>query len=152
MLDKGYLTLPSEWLEANPSFRLVIPLRTRHVAPHPYTGQDIVALARGPIIYCIEDFDNPWVTDHFKSLVLDPTGLITVEESSDVDIGQSYVSMTAHNAASFLDLDTRFALHSPVGQNAMEGSAIERLHFIPYCLRDNRGGKGHMRVGIRRKS
>jgi len=152
VLDKGYLTLTSEWLKANPTFQFNIPLKPRFVAPHPYTGQDIVALARGPIIYCIEDFDNSWVTDHFKSLVIDPAGKFTEEEKSDVDIGQPYVSLIAHNAASLLDLDTRVGPHSPVGQSISENSAVDHLHFIPYCLRDNRGGKGHMRVGIRRKS
>ena len=66
VLEKGYLTLPGEWLEKNPSFRLTIPLSPRWVAPNPLTGQDTVALARGPVIYCVEDYDNTWVQDHFK--------------------------------------------------------------------------------------
>lgn len=64
--EKGYLKLSPEWIKRNPSFRLSIPLKTRLTSPHPYTNQDIVVLARGPIVYCVEDIDNPWVNDHFK--------------------------------------------------------------------------------------
>lgn len=152
VLGKGYLTLSSEFLQINPTFELNIPLKPRYTAPHPYTGQDILALARGPIVYCIEDIDNPWVDDHFKSLVLDPAAKVTEEASSDIDIGQQYISLVAHSAASFLNADVQSAPFSSIGQTLLKKSPVERLNFIPYCLRDNRGGKGHMRVGIRRKS
>jgi len=65
-ITKGYLQLSPDWLSHNPKFRLRIPLAPRKLRPHPYTNQDVVALARGPIIYCLEDSDNKWVTDHFK--------------------------------------------------------------------------------------
>lgn len=152
VLEKGYLTISSEFLQTNPTFELNIPLKPRYVAPHPYTGQDILALTRGPVVYCVEDFDNPWVDDHFKSLVLDQAAKVTEELSSDIDIGQQYTSLVAHSAASFIDANTQSAPFSPVGQTLLRKSSVERLNFTPYCLRDNRGGKGHMRVGIRRKS
>ena len=66
VLQKGFLTLPGEWLMENLNFSLSIPLQPRWVAPHPFTGQDTIALARGPIIYCVEDYDNSWVQDHFR--------------------------------------------------------------------------------------
>lgn len=25
-----------------------------------------MAVARGPVVYCVEDIDNPWVEEHFK--------------------------------------------------------------------------------------
>ena len=64
----GYLNLPADWLAANPTFTLSLPLTPRKIAPHPSTNQDIVALARGPVVYCIEDVDNAWAVkgDHFK--------------------------------------------------------------------------------------
>lgn len=65
-LEKGYLSLPATWLKQNPSFTLSIPLQCRIITPHPFTNQDTVSVARGPIVYCVEDFDNPWVEDHFK--------------------------------------------------------------------------------------
>ena len=63
---KGYLQLSSEWLASNPNFTLTIPLKPRLIASHPLTNQSTIALARGPIIYCVEDVDNDWVMDHFK--------------------------------------------------------------------------------------
>lgn len=44
------------------------------------------------------------------------------------------------------------APHLPLASvSQKEQPGLEQLRFIPYALRDNRGGKGHMRVGIRRK-
>lgn len=63
---KGYLHLPPAWLQAHPKFTLSLPMIPRLMSPHPYTNQDVVAVRKGPLIYCIEDVDNPWVKDHFK--------------------------------------------------------------------------------------
>jgi len=30
------------------------------------TTHGLLTLARGPVIYCVEDVDNVWVQDHFK--------------------------------------------------------------------------------------
>lgn len=68
--EKGYLTLPSAWLAQTRQFDLKIPLETRWIAPHPFTEQNTLTLARGPVIYCVEDADNEWVKDHFKVIVL----------------------------------------------------------------------------------
>lgn len=67
-IENGYLVLPSEWLKTNSKFKLSIPMKIRFVSPHPYTNQNVIAVARGPLIYCVEDFDNSWVEDHFKVL------------------------------------------------------------------------------------
>jgi DUF1680 family protein len=139
-------------LKANPKFQLNIPLKPRFVSPHPYTNQDILALARGPIIYCVEDVDNPWVDNHFKSLCLDPTGVVTEDMITEAEVGEPYVGLTITNAASFLEVGDKLAPHVPLGSiTHIEQTDVGQLHFIPYALRDNRGGKGHMRVGIRRK-
>ena len=153
-LEKGYITLSPDWLQSNPTFQLNIPLKPRFVAPHPYANQDVVALARGPLIYCVEDFDNAWVDDHFKNVVLDPTGRITEAVMSDPKLGESCIALTAHDATSFLQVENYRAPHISLegAQKTLKKHPdVGKLHFIPYCLRDNRGGKGHMRVGIRRK-
>ena len=84
-----------------------------------------------------------------KSLVFDPQKPITETLTSHPDIGEQYIALTAHDAASFLHI-------AGVGPQLQEGTVsdekgVEELHFLPYVLRDNRGGKGHMRVGLRRK-
>lgn len=65
-LHKGYLTLSPTYLAENPTFQLSVPFIPRTISPHPYTHQNVISIARGPLIYCVEDFDNPWVDDHFK--------------------------------------------------------------------------------------
>jgi DUF1680 family protein len=65
-MHKGYLYLPSTWLAEHHEFQIRFPMTIRTISPHPYTNQRVVALTRGPIIYCIEDVDQPWVQDHFK--------------------------------------------------------------------------------------
>lgn len=151
-VETGYLSLPAEWLKLNSSFELNIPLKPRFISPHPYTNQDVIALARGPLIYCVEDVDNPWVNDHFKSLLLGPTKAVDeVHISADV-IGEPYVQLTLNNAASILSIEKEDPPAIPCGGLVQRGMAgIEKLVFIPYALRDNRGGKGMMRVGIRNK-
>lgn len=131
---------------------LNIPLKSRFVSPHPYTNQDIVALARGPLIYCVEDFDNAWVDDHFKTLVLDPASVAEENSVSADEVGEPYVALTVRGAPYFVDLSRKSTPGWSAGVMAYKKKeGIEKLNFIPYALRDNRGGKGHMRVGIRRK-
>ena len=146
------MTLRSDWLNSNPEFSLNIPIKPRYISPHPYTNRDIIGLARGPLVYCLEDVDNPWVDDHFKSLVLDPTCSINESAGLEGEMREPYVALTAHNAAYFLGTHENQGPHLPVGSIDEEKRAnVQNLSFIPYALRDNRGGKGHMRVGIRRK-
>lgn len=146
------MTLPPDWLKDNPTFVLEIPLKPRFVSPHPYANQDILALARGPLIYCMEDVDNPWVDDHFKSLVIDPTNAINETVVSGEVMGEPYVGLTIDTYPNILRVDTTLSPRFPLNSLKQEESkAANQLHFIPYALRDNRGGKGHMRVGIRRK-
>lgn len=146
------MTLPPDWLRKNSSFVLEIPLKPRFVSPHPYANQDILAIARGPLIYCIEDIDNPWVDDHFKSLVLDPANVIDETTITGEAMGEPYVALTVNTNPSTLHVETALGPHVPLGTLEQEASEVaDKLHFIPYALRDNRGGKGHMRVGIRRK-
>lgn len=74
-VSKGYLTLSAEWLSKNPGFKLSIPLAPRVIASHPFSNQNTLAIARGPVVYCAEDFDNTWVQDHFKVRI----GLVFIE-------------------------------------------------------------------------
>lgn len=104
------------------------------------------------MVYCLEDSDNPWVNDHFKSLVLDPAGAIgectTVLDGTD----EPYIGLTVHNSASLIEVDGRHPPLLLIGSiTSQANEEVKDIHFIPYALRDNRGGKGHMRVGIRRK-
>ncbi|KAL1627226.1 hypothetical protein SLS56_006465 [Neofusicoccum ribis] len=157
LVSDGYLLLSTEWISAHPSFELNIPLKPRIIRPHPYTNQDIVALARGPIVYCVEDVDNPWDDDHFKSnlhvksLIFDPASKITETLETDPTTNEKYVSLTAHDGVSFLKTPDHLAMPE-ASSTAEAGQVGKTLKFVPYYFRANRGGKGHMRVGLRRKN
>lgn len=62
-------------------------MEVRCLVPHPHTNQNTVALARGPLVYCVEDVDNPWVSDHFKvtnfNLVMHPYHITDAQVVSD---------------------------------------------------------------------
>lgn len=69
-MKKGYLRIRSSWLEENPDFTLSIPLKPHLLLSHPLTNQNTLTIARGPVVYCVEDVDNAWVEDHFEVCAL----------------------------------------------------------------------------------
>jgi uncharacterized protein len=167
--EAGYLLLTSEYLSKNHSFTLTLPLTPRFISPHPYTNQQTVALARGPIIYCVEDVDNPWVTDHFKSVIFDPyqkDSSIREDHKVEAETGEEYVALTAQYTAQLRRIQTiptftsipltegntsgRSTLCNGTHDDHGTGSVMELLRFIPYYFRANRGGRGQMRVGLRK--
>ncbi|KAJ0119356.1 hypothetical protein J7T55_013595 [Diaporthe amygdali] len=144
-LENGYLVLSSEYVAANPSFSLAVGgFEPRFIAPHPRTNQRTLTLARGPIVYCVEDVDNGWEEDHFKDLVVDDKALPVAEEEREWG-GERYVALRARGW-------TRNVGGWELGGRAQdEEKGVERdLVFVPYYFRGNRGGKGHMRVGLLR--
>ena len=71
------------------------------------------------------------------------------------ETGDTYVALTAKNGASILNTD---AVHTAPGVEVGEldevvqkhGRVVEELNFVPYYFLAKRGGKGQMRVGLRR--
>lgn len=156
-LKKGYLHIPSSYLRFNSSFKLHLPMKPRLIRPHPFTNQRIAVLARGPLVYCVEDVDHPWVDDHFRSLVLAPEvtgpGSLKFKEEwkEDLPLGEGYMGITLPKAGHFLKkgpLETGLDHESLKEAVDGEKEAVD-LKFVPYWVRANRGGKGAMRVGIR---
>jgi uncharacterized protein len=155
-LERGYLILTAEYLKSNKSFTLDIDVKTRLVSPHPLTNQDTLTLMRGPIVYCVEDVDNTWVRDHFKSVQLACSCQITESTVTDRDSGDTYMALkVGRGGASLIDLSGMRNGHGvavdEIDRIGGHGSkAIEELNFVPYYFRANRGGNGMMRVGLRR--
>jgi uncharacterized protein len=141
-------------------------MHPRLITPHPFTNQPVAAVARGPIVYCVEDADNDWVTDHFKSVVFD-TRVALMESMADMPCSSSssstdgeteketYLDITAVDAARFLRMPGGkgpFVSTNPgsrAGAWEVEAGRKETLRFVPYYVRANRGGRGMMRVGLR---
>jgi uncharacterized protein len=155
-MSHGYLHLTSEYLKSNPSFVLEIDIKTRLVSPHPLTNQDSLTLMRGPIVYCVEDVDNTWVKDHFRSVQLSSSCQITESTVTDKENGDTYVALkVGGGGASLIDLSTvghgpGLAVEDIDRIEKAEVKELEELNFVPYYFRANRGGKGMMRVGLRR--
>jgi uncharacterized protein len=144
------LVLPAEYLAANPAFTLDIEIKARLISPHPYTNQDTLTLARGAVVYCVEDVDNPWVKDHFKSVQLDPACSVEEKHVTDQKTGDGYVQLSVKKGARLLDVEN---IHPSPGIEIDDiqrgGRVIDELVFVPYHFRANRGGSGQARVGLR---
>ncbi|KAK5698336.1 hypothetical protein LTR17_023743 [Elasticomyces elasticus] len=157
-LENGYLHLPATWVSQNPEFTLEIPLKPRWITQQVHaTTHGLLALARGPIIYCLEDFDNTWVEDHFKGTFVDPSvPLVEQHISAEEVTGDSYVRLELKNGATNVKSVAQDKTRSAPFVDALEFLDSERKHeplrslnFIPYYFRANRGGTGQMRVGLR---
>lgn len=112
-------------------------------------------MARGPIVYVVEDVDNPWVKDHFKSVQLDPSCAVQEKTITDDTTGDTYVALTVAKGASVLKTQDIHA-YPDVGAGELQrveeaaDTVIDELKFVPYYFRANRGGRGQARVGLRR--
>jgi uncharacterized protein len=150
-LVNGYLRVPSQYIRENPAFDLQLFIdEVRHIKPHPFTSQRVTALARGPMVYCVEDVGNPWVKDHFRTLLYNPNYPITTKEVQDPMTKEKYVAITASckDHPSLLDIKPSAESWNLEARRAIRDSPSE-LHFIPFYFRANRGGRGQMRVGLR---
>lgn len=142
--ENGYLVLSPAYTRANPSFSVAFGgFAPRFVAPHPHTNQRTLTLARGPIVYCVEGVDNPWEENHFKDVVLDSEAPV-LEEERECE-GERYIALRGRAWTRV------YGDWSVTGATLREEKGEEReLVFVPYYLRANRGGNGHMRVGLLR--
>lgn len=155
---KGYLLLPPDYTAQHDHFTLTVGgFAPRFVSPHPYTNQNTLTLCRGPLVYCVEDADNSWVDDHFKNTVVSSRCAVTEERKTISGTDHAYIGLKA--AGQQRDM-TYFRCQTTEGSDP--GIAVvpdtthmlgppHQLVFVPYYLRANRGGKGHMRVGLLRK-
>ncbi|CRG92704.1 Glycosyltransferase-like protein LARGE2 [Talaromyces islandicus] len=153
-LDKGYIILPPSYTSNTPEFTLDIQgFQPRLIQPHPYTNQQVGAIARGPIVYCAEDIDNPWEHNHFKHVYIPSSANLRQEWRRDVaSKPHEYVAIhTSGYERSYPEWENRPAGTGPSlsVQTPIKISRLQRdLCFIPYYLRANRGGRGQMRVAL----
>ncbi|KAF4959244.1 hypothetical protein FSARC_10760 [Fusarium sarcochroum] len=150
-VSKGYIELSPGYTSANPSFTLEIGnFEPRYISPHPHTNQNTLTLARGPIIYCAEDVDNSWETNHFKDTILRRHSPVTEERRVSEQTGEECIALKSKCWKRVLtSWDDKPQGATPGIAAADEEVGEEReITFVPYYFRANRGGKGHMRVGF----
>lgn len=83
--DRGYVRLRREW-SGRARVVLALPMPVRVIAPHPRVDavRGCVALARGPLVYCIEQADHPGVA--VEDLRVDP-GAPPAAAGADAQLG-----------------------------------------------------------------
>lgn len=153
-LSNGYLSLAPAYVAANPYFAIQIQgFSPRYIAPHPYTNQHTLTLARGPIVYCAEDADNAWETNHFKDVVISQSSPVVEEWRTFEETGEEYVALKSTCwRRSLASWDAKPAGGDPGLRGDEEPMEEQReIIFVPYYFRANRGDHGHMRVGLLRR-
>ncbi|KAH6996724.1 hypothetical protein BKA56DRAFT_666915 [Ilyonectria sp. MPI-CAGE-AT-0026] len=141
-VKKGYVYLDPTYTTENPSFSLQVGgFEPRYLTPHRYTNQRTLTLARGPIVYCVEDVDNSGENNHFKDTYLKADSPVSEQKCTDEQTGEEYVALQSVG----WNRPEMSGASSAAGEAA--GEARE-LVFIPYYFRANRGGEGQMRVGL----
>lgn len=95
-LSKGYLALKREWKDGD-VLRLEIPLEPRVLWPHPEIRQDAgrIALARGPLVYCLESADNAFSLNRVR---VNPDAGFTPEFKPDLLGGMTVLRSKARLA------------------------------------------------------
>lgn len=143
-VENGYIILSPVYTAANASFSVTFGgFEPRFIAPHPYTNQQTLTLAKGPVVYCVEDVDNPWENNHFKDVVVDDAAPIAEDEREWK--GNKYIALKGRGWTRTFG---NWEVNGPAPVEK-KGESTE-LVFVPYYLRGNRGAKGHMRVGLHR--
>jgi hypothetical protein len=137
--SKGYVGIEREW-KAGDRVTLSLPMPVERVRAHPAVRQDagLVALQRGPLVYCLEGVDNPWP---LYRLVLPSASSLTTTHEPDLLGGVTVVEGPAERST---DAGWQGLLY----QAAPEAMERVRIRAIPYYAWDHRA-PGEMRVWLR---
>jgi DUF1680 family protein len=142
--QEGYLRLTRTW-RAGDRVELVLAMPPRLVTAHPRVDavRGTAALARGPVVYCLEHADLPATLagEVFEDLELDPS---TPPTAARDEAGLAPVTLRASIRARAGAAD---ALYRPAAEAGAPGTVVATVPAIPYFLWANRA-PGPMRVGL----
>jgi DUF1680 family protein len=137
-VDGGYLRLHRDWA-ARTEVLVDLDMPARLVAPHPHVdaARGCLAVARGPLVYCLEQADLP-AGAVLEDVLLDPTAPVTVDGAAGIT-GAVMLTLPAVLAPpAVADLYQR--------PSAVTGTPVQ-LAAVPYFLWGNRT-PGAMRVWL----
>jgi hypothetical protein len=141
--EDGYLRLTRRWA---PGSTVLLDLRmpARMLAAHPYVDavRGCVALARGPLVYCLEQADLPPGTA-LEDVRLDTTEPARIVEARDP--ATIPVALRARGTVAVAPSSQLYRDHGP--RAAAAGAVPVALTAVPYFLWGNRA-PGPMRVWI----
>lgn len=132
--ERGYLHVRRTW-QAGDQVTLTLPMPPHRVWAHPAVGADSgrVALKRGPLVYCLEEPDNPAPIQHLR---LPRDAELAVEPRQMFD---GIIALTARGL--------QVEAIGPLYQAAPPSTSGAGLTAIPYYLWANRG-KASMSVWV----
>jgi DUF1680 family protein len=136
--SRGYLRLVRLWRPGD-QVQLDLQMPVERVYAHPLVRQDagLVALQRGPLVYCLEGVDNPVELDRLALPVHAPLGAETAP-----DLLEGLVRVTATAQA------TEDGDGSALYRTTPPANAPVPIAAVPYYAWDNRE-PGQMAVWIR---
>jgi DUF1680 family protein len=129
-IERGYLEIRREW-RADDVVALELPMPVERVYANPKVRMDVgrVALKRGPLVYCLEQVDNP---DGAVSLLRLPRNA-AVEPLHHRDLFDGIVGVAADaKRAGEANGQDLYSYHPPA-------HAPARLSAVPYYIWNNRG-------------
>jgi uncharacterized protein len=136
----GYVTIDRTWTDGD-RMELELALPVRFLEAHPSVSElaGMVAVARGPLVYCAEEVDNG---PELHSLVVDPSQNAAETWDAKTMGGSLKVKVSARR-----EPGTGTALYSPWGT----GGAGEKVEVVlwPYHQWGNRRPGQEMRVWLR---
>jgi DUF1680 family protein len=134
----GYLTIRRQWQKGD-EVKLDLPMPAERLYAHPGVIMDAgrVALKRGPLVYCVEEADNPG--GRVQRLKLPREAELAVRERPDLFDGIVTLSAEA-TAIDESDWHTLYRTQPP-------RERPETLTALPYYLWANRG-QGSMVVWV----
>jgi len=137
----SYARITREW-QAGDAVSLELPMRARRLRSHPRVldNRGHVALARGPIVYCVEEADHAGVDVY--DLGLAPDAAIGSHHEADLLGG---VTVLEADGVRLNGSQTNLYQETPFDPPGATGSTP--LKAIPYFVWANRGA-GKMRVWI----
>ncbi len=140
----GYATLaPGE-------HKIDLNVKPRLIYAHPYTRDDTITVAYGPLIYCLEDIDNACEKNHFKDLTIHKSILGRLEPFQGSD-GVTFLRAPAAGRQLVLPSEEQRGF-TELDEDLQLADEKLDLVFVPYYYRANRqGGHGQFRVSIKRR-
>lgn len=139
LTERGYLKLVRSW-QAGDRVTLDLPMTPRRLYAHPDVRADAgrVALARGPLVYCVEQVDNPDAAVNRLSL----PRANNVEPTERTDLFNGIVTLSAQGSAAIDDWGRTLYRTEPPSE------AVARITAVPYYIWCNRGSNA-MQVWLR---
>jgi DUF1680 family protein len=143
IVTKGYAKIEREWSSGN-EVVLKLDMPVEKVSAHPFARQmdGKIALQRGPIVYCLEEVDNPVTPLNRISLPYDAE--LSVEYEPDLLGGIAVISGMGEIIDDQGWENTLYSSKKPLTKPFP-------IRAVPYCVWDNRE-PGQMLVWVRTKN